>query len=333
MTHVVGKNVPESDRETNPHQDSFFFPEQKAITHPETFAMASNLLSSQTRDKQAQLFRSYVSAYEAGSGVKIQKISGAYLRRVLKPIEDARDDERAAGRDPQGLRITPALIPAEHRQDALYRALYDTDTTFSECKKAEVDMLSSFEVMAKLWTEHRASSMAHVLLAWKISEGSTNMRLVGAITVCKSYEDEDIGTHRNLMSPGDFDKLKPIFRANTLLIDCLCSTSPGVGTALVLNAIKLALTKKCRYVTCLSFSKNQLKEGAKPASYKLLQRLGFKIIIPKAHFVRRIYGAWCALDLKDDALPFGGLMEKVVNVCARGGLTPRTSEVLVNRCP
>jgi hypothetical protein len=228
------------------------------------------------------------------------------------------------------------MIPQEHKLDPLYRALYNTDTIFGVCKQSDVDMLSSFETMAGLWKENKASSMAHVLLAWGITGQSTNMKLVGAITFCDSYESIDLATDRTLMSDSDFNTLKPYLRAKTLLIDCLCSTSKGAATALVLNAIKFAITKQCQYVLCLSFSSRKLAKGQKPASAKLLEKLGFKTLIKTANFVKQGYhGSWCLLDLHNDNLHLlsEGLMKLVVNVCARPGLTAKTAGVLVNRCP
>ena len=63
-------------------------------------------IEDQTHKRQVQLFKQVSGFYETGAGVKVQRVAGSHVLRVLKPYIQARIAEDAAGRDPD--RVNPA---------------------------------------------------------------------------------------------------------------------------------------------------------------------------------------------------------------------------------
>lgn len=285
-------------------------------------------IEDQTHKRQVQLFRQVSSFYETGAGVKVQRVAGSHVLRVLKPYIQARMAEDAAGRDPG--RVNPgSFLTAQ--SDLLSRTILTMDRHFSRCTAKQVDMLSSAEAIAEIQWEHGAKGCAALLLAWVIDRPTQRPKCVGALTCCRLYERDDLGTSANIVHDGDLHILRPHFRPAPLFIDGVCSIHRGAGSALILNAVKWALTKQHTAVMAQSFSAQALKAGSEPESKRLFARLGFETLIARGKFkVKRHHGAWVKLDLR--SLHFTDTMRAGLAVCARRGLTARTANTLVNQC-
>jgi len=285
-------------------------------------------MQSQTRTRQVQLFKTAVSNYEISAGVKIQRIPGSYLLRIMKPWITARVAEAEAGRDPD------RLDPQAHKpddDDAVVDAIFNFRRIFSACDAKNVDMFGSAEAVAEIQWEHGSDASAALLLAWKVGRDG-RLACVGALTICKSYERSDLGTSDDIVHEDDHAVLKVYFH-KTLFIDGVCSTSKGAGRALVMSAVKFALSKKdCKGVLCLSFSAKKLQSGAYPESHDLFTKLHFDTVIDKGRFKpKHHHGSW--MHLSFDVVPFNAFLEHGVAVCARRGFTKNTHSTYVSRCP
>ena len=285
-------------------------------------------MQSQTRTRQVQLFKTAISNYEISAGVKIQRIPGSYLLRIMKPWIQARVAEDEAGRDPD--RLDPQAYKPND-DDAVVDAIFNFRTIFSACDAKNVDMFGAAEALAEIVWEHGADASAALFLAWKVGHDG-GLRCVGALTICKSYERSDLGTSSDIVREEDHAVLKPYFN-RTLFIDGVCSTSKGTGRALVMNAVKFAVSKKdCKGVLCLSFSTKKLQNGTYPESYGLFTKLHFDTVIEKGRFKPTgHHGSWMYLSLDD--VPFNAFLEQAISVCARRGFTAKTHSTYVSRCP
>lgn len=303
-------------------------------------ARLKELLDKQPPKKLISLFKSHARIYETRAGVILQRIPGAYLYRILQPLiaERARKltNKEISEETNEDAKWTGGAIPSVHTADQLYQALYNFPKTFTDCiSKKNVDVLASAEVIAQLYKTHGSKSMAQLVLAWKppIKEND-DFNLVGVMTVCRAYPHADLSTDRDSFATkakGQFEQLEPHL-GHSLLIDALCSKEKGVGTALVLDAIRLALVKNFKTVLALSFSSSALSARNAPASFSLLTKLGFKTLIEDVNYNHaEMHGHWMRLQL--DAAPFYELMTKFARVCARTGFTDRSKDALISRCP
>lgn len=287
-------------------------------------------IDEQTEKRKIQLFKKTVEFYGVQAGVKIQRVVGSHVLRILKPVIQARMAEAEAGRDPD--RVDARRFVRDD-SDLLTRTVLSMDRHFSECTGKQVDLLSSATAIAEIQWEHGTKSSGALLLAWQIDRDTLRPKCVGALTCCRLYERDDLGTSDNIIKAEDFATLTPYFRQpSVLFIDGLCSTSPGAGSALVANAIKWGLTKGHNAVIAQSFSNKPLKNGKKPASMRMLTKLGFKTLIEDGKFkVKHHHGAWMRMTLKP--LHFNPMMQAGLRVCARRGFTDATQHTLIDQCP
>ncbi len=67
-------------------------------------------------------------------------------------------------------------------------------------------------------------------------------------------------------------------------------------------------------------------------SLGIFNALGWEKIIPTAKFkIQRMYGSWFYQGL--DKVHFEGIIEDAINICVRNGLTDKTKDSLIWRCP
>lgn len=306
-------------------------------------------LSSQDRQKQVSIFKNSLKFQESAAGVVLQRITGSYLRRILKPLTQAReaamrDAARRGLSEANILKAGDAVDPKDvevDRSDPLVAAIYSFDTIFSECRTKQVDMLAGAESIVAEFDEYGAPGHGCLLLAWKIeydteTRSHTAPKLVGAMTLHKFVKTSNFSTDDASISAEDMRILSGThregapnyFRKNLMYIDGMCAKGKGVGRVLLLHAYRYALMRKCTGVIALSFSRTV---NAVPESHKIFTAFGFTPIIPKAKFNVRMYGTWFYIDL--DAVTFRMVVEDGIKICTRRGFTEATKNKLVWRCP
>ena len=153
-------------------------------------------------------------------------------------------------------------------------------------------------------------------------------RLVGVSTLSSFVSTPNYSTHKEIMSPKDYTMLSPYFGDQWVYIDAMCSNLPGVGRLLVLHAYNYAIQKKKRGVIALSFSS---KKTTTPESKRVFRGLGFEVIIEQADFNTRLYGTWYKNAVTD--IDLSDIAAEGISVCTRSGLTERTADTLIWRCP
>jgi hypothetical protein len=255
----------------------------------------------QTAKRRISIFKQSLRFQEIAAGVFIQRVPVRYLRRLY--------DESADEDDP------------------VVAALRRVDDTFAECRDKTVDMASSIE--AVLETDGRGT----IFLAWSLSFDAALRRmnapeLVGVATVSDFVSTAAYSTDQPSLSPGDYTTLQPYFGHRWAYIDAMCSTHPGVGRLLVLHAYALALAQKKDGLIALAYSG---RRSATPESKRIFQSLHFETVVPHANFTTQMYGTWFKKGTAD--VDLAGLAEDAVRVCTRRGLTPRTTDHLMWRCP
>ena len=315
----------------------------------------SEIFEDQTLKRKQQIFKSALRFQESAAGVSIQRVSGSYLYRILKPVLDAR--RRAyEGEDnhDSGTRAWDAVDPADHNpdpSDKLINEIYNMDRTFSGCKTKSLDMLSSAESIAMEWKERGAPGHGCLLLAWKTAFDPTSKKLqpavlVGAATLHKFVSsvnfstDHESAPNRGSLGDSDYKVLtgqkligsnekRNYFSRNTMYIDGLCAKGKGgIGKILILHALLWGIMRKCTGVIALSFSTTQKQ---RPESYSAFVSLGFASIIPAANYkISRMYGTWFFMSI--DSIGLTTILKDVVDVCTRKGFTNKTSDTLVMRC-
>lgn len=297
---------------------------------------SSALLAAQTPQKRAAFFRQGLRFHESAAGVVVQRVSGADLRRMLRPLMEARAAAAAAGRDPAAVRAR------EHNPapgDVVHDALYAFDTLFAECRRKEVDLLASAEAVAEEYEVDGAAGHACLMLAWRTAydprrRAHDKPALVGAMTLHRFKRSDNFSTTAASLAPRDAATLAPYLdaRRNVMYIDTLCAKGRGgVGRILAMHAMRYALQRKCTGLIALSFSSKPLAPGARPESYGVFEGLGFEVLVARASFRANLHGTWFFLPLHEAR--FASLLADAVDVCARRGFTARTQDTLVWRCP
>lgn len=316
-----------------------------------------SLLDKQTLERTQQIFKNGIGFQEAAAGVKIQRVPGSYLYRILRPLLEARDYARSTGRNErEGEAAASRVNPNNHipdDEDPVVHAIYNLDTIFARCSSMDVDMLASAEAIAKEWKERGTASQSCLLLAWKTVFNSAEKKvqkpkLVGAMTLHKfvvsvNFSTDYLGGGRGSLSERDHailhgrpdarsgaHPIRNYFNRQTMYIDAMCAIDKsGVGRLLVLNAIRWAIMRKCTGVIALSYSPTQ---KTKPESFPLFESMHFDKIIPEAKFNTKLYGTWFFKPL--DKLGLADLLLKEgLDICTRPGLTRKTEDVLMWRCP
>lgn len=259
---------------------------------------------SQSNARKLQIFRRALHLQEVAAGVFVQKVPASYLKRLYS--DDGASDDPVA------------------------QALGNLDRIFANCKAKSVDMAASVE---GILAEHAKDSKSHgvVLMAWAMGfdGGRKEMRapkLVGMATVSNFVSTENYSTDAAAMSAQDRRVLQPYFGSQYSYIDCLCSTQPGVGRLLVQHAYAYALARKKRGLVALAYSR---RASDLPESKRLFELLHFETLVPRANFNVRMYGTWY---VKRD-IDLAGMATAAVQVCTRAGLTERTADALMWRCP
>ena len=313
-------------------------------------------LDSQTLERKKQIFRNTLRFQESAAGVVVQRVTGSYLYRILRPVLDARKAAYdAAPTAAAGDRAAAAVDPSRHvpdPTDPLVRAIYGMDATFAGCASKDVDMLSSAEGIAMEWKEHGAPGHACLMLAWRTVFDGPSKRLrppelVGAMTLHRLVPstnfstDHDARPREGSMGDRDNDVLngraqhgnvprRNYFARQTMYIDGVCAKGGGgVGKILLLHAVRWAIMRKCTGIAALSYSS---KANSTPESYRLFETLEFEKIIPKASYkIARMHGTWFYKSL--DSIGFSGILADSIAICTRGGLTEKTKDTLIWRCP
>lgn len=285
-------------------------------------------MQQQDRKRQVQLFKVATGFYETSAGVKVQRIMGSELLRIMRPWLKARSDAEKQGKD------SDALDPrdfAPDSDDLVVQTIYNLKTLWPECAKKNVLLFYSIEALAEIYAEHKARSNAALFLAWAVEGG--RVRCVGGLTVCRAYARPDLGTSDDVISDADAGVLKPYMKKEPLFIDGVCSTSPGVGTALTVHAVRWALMRNHAGVLLLSFSSKPLRAPRMPESHRMFEKLFFETIIPQARFKpphnRHYHGSWMYLPLA--SVPLYRLLEQGVQVCGRKAVNDKNR--IVARCP
>ena len=284
-------------------------------------------VEDQDISKRLHIFKQSLKFQESAAGVVIQRVSGADLKRIMAPLLAARAN--ATVRDPMDVCPDP--------KDPLVHAIYSMDTIFAGCLRKGVDMLSSVEAIASEYAVDGTKGNGCLILAWRTTFDSAARRLmdpelVGAMTLYKFKPTPNFSTDARSLSDHDHAILKPLFGVNAIYIDCMCAKGGGgVGKLLALHACRYAITKKAKAIVALSYSQKKLKPGTKPESYKIFHDLGFEHLIETANYTTTIYGTWFVTTLED--LSFKGILTRGIELCTRRGLSPKTRDRLVWRCP
>ena len=258
----------------------------------------------QPHKRKVSIFKQALRFQEVAAGVFVQRVPVQYLARLYGASAD----------DPVAI------------------ALRNLDTIFAGCKSKSVDMASSVEAIL---AEHAEDRKSHgvVFLAWATSFDAnarqmTTPTLVGLATVSDFVSTSNYSTDRGSLSTNDYATLSPLFGNRYSYIDALCSTRPGVGRLLILHAYNYALAQRKAGLVALAFSS---RRATVPESKRIFSSLGFDVLIPDANFTTRLYGTW---DIKRaSAVDLSGLAAAAVRVCTRSGLTPKTADSLLWRCP
>ena len=254
--------------------------------------------------RKMSIFRQSLRFQETSLNVFVQKIPLSYVKRAL-----------AAGDE----------------DDPLVAALQSLDDTFRECRDKQVDVASSVEA---LLTESDArSGSGIVVLCWRLTFNAEQRRLnrpslVGICTLFDFVSTSSFSTDAKSMARGDYNLLRPFFDRNYAYIDAMCSKSHGVGRLLVLHAYNYALSRKKRGLIALAYS---ARKNAVPESKRVFETLNFTAVIPEANFTVRMYGTWYKKEV--DEVDLSGLADDAIRVCTRAGLTARTANSIVWRCP
>jgi hypothetical protein len=288
-------------------------------------------IAEQDARRKTSLFKQSLRLHEVAAGVFVQRIAGSYLKRLIKPLREAR------ARAPDPRRFDPQSVDVD-RTDPLVAALYAFDDIFEDCNTAKVDMLSSVEYLAEEYDVHGSSGHGCLILAWRQTYNRETRRhdapqLVGAMTLHRFVQTPSFSTDMSSLSERDFRTLTGppnFFRKNLIFIDAMCAKGrSGVGRLLLMHAYNYALLRKCTGVIALSFSS---RRNVRPQSYPLFEDFGFEAIIADARFRNpRIHGAWFFIDVRNPA-PFENLESGALRVCTRRGLTPATRSRLILRC-
>lgn len=260
--------------------------------------------SEQTYSRKVQIYKQALRFQEIASGVFVQRIPARYLKRLY----DSSDND-----------------------DIVVRALRNLDSIFPECKRKDVDMASSVEAVLSEFEEDKASGGV-VLLAWSVSFDAERKvmntpRLVGITTLCTFGFTPNFSTDPASISSADQTRLRP-YVGRWMYMDAMCSTQAGVGRLLVLKAFQYAITQKKQGLIALSFS---ARRAPIPESKRIFTSLHFTPIIPQANFKIQMYGTWFAKSTSE--VDLAGMAEDAVGVCTRTGLTAKTMDTLMWRCP
>lgn len=285
-------------------------------------------IKDQTPARQQQLFKNAVSFADTAAGVKIQRVPASVVARILKPYIV----RKAYASNPHARPNYNECIQdlsEDLQADPLVKAIYNFENIFSVALQKKVDMFDSLVTLATLWNQNGSSSQACLILAWKVEHGARRPVIVGAATVIRSYMHDDLATSQDILSDRDFEKIHPHLRSKSLLIDTMTSTQKGVGRVLLLHCIRYAMMRKMTGLLALSYSG---WTGRVPESQALFEFMEFEKLVAKATFkVQGYHGAWFFLPITK--LPLHGIVEKAVRVCARRGLTAKTRDALIWRCP
>lgn len=260
--------------------------------------------SDQPLNKRFAIFRKSLRAYEASLGVFVQTIKSAQLAQLLSDGAD--------------------------RNDPVVKALRQLNVHFADCKQQDVDMAGCVQ---SLLLEHQRSKREDgaVMIAWSQTHDGralSAMRPVGVVTVHNFVESDNFSTTPEKLSASDFATLSRYFGSSYLYIDCMCSTQRGVGRLLLQSAFAYAIQRKKTGVLALAFAQ---RANSTPQAAAAFDRCKFSKLIPRADFRVRMYGTWYLKLVKDVSLD--GLSPDAVAVCTRTGLTQRTADSLVWRCP
>lgn len=310
--------------------------------------MASRLVHEQSLDRKKQLFKNALRFQESAAGVVVQRVTGSYLYRILTPLRRAREAQARAS----GTVLTNPMAYLPDASDPLVHAIYNMDNTFADCRSKAVDMMASVEAVADEWKVHGASGHGCLLLAWKTTFDSSTKKiqapvLVGAMTLHRFVRtgnfstDHSTGAREGSLGDRDHDVLRGeqaagdgsrrnYFNRNTMYIDCLCAKGRGgVGKLMILHAIRWAIMRKCTGVIALSYVR---KAKQVPESHAAFVALRFDKIIPTVQYkIQGMHGSWFYLAL--DNVGFEAILKEGVDICARTGLTDRTKDSLIWRCP
>jgi len=201
------------------------------------------------------------------------------------------------------------------------------NASFERCTKMKVDMESSVDAVLAEYAVDPKSDGA-VFLAWDVSYDPAQKQhrspsLVGACTVSKFVSCDSYSTDAASVSARDLKTLRPYFGKH-MYVDALCSTRAGVGSLLVLYALRYTLRRRKEGLVALAFS---ARANQVPESKRIFEKLGFTPIISKANFNIRMYGTWYALRSSD--IGFQTMNTGVVRACTRTVASARTADRLI----
>ena len=260
----------------------------------------------QTQNRRLQLLKNTVRMMAAMSGLYVIRLSAPEVIRIL------------------GVGTNDA--------DPLKQALTKLDSIFSQCQRSGIDMKTSVNELVKI---HETDKTTHctVFLAWRIL-ANKSPELVGAATCSKFIDSQHISTQPNNLG-ANYDALSKFF--NTYFyIDTLCSKQKPAGKLLVLHALEFALRKKLKGLIAFSFAGEQNRNATSENMFKSLkfkmysgeeiEKSGNNILLVDG---LTLYGKWVVKKVDD----FSGLNDQIMSICTRSGLTERTKDNLIWRCP
>ena len=262
--------------------------------------------------KKRQIMKNTIQMMAAMSGVYITRHTATEMIRILGPSTD--------------------------ENDPLKIALQNLTLIFSACANSGVNIARSVDELIALHKEDRKNDCM-LFLAWKTTQKTKKLELVGAATCCNFVSSEHISTLESNLGV-DYAALSGYFTTprtrGYYYMDTLCSKSKGVGRILTLYAFDIVQRKKKAGLIALAYSHN--KRDATPKSLRMFQTLSFTTLWDKNSALTvtddggdtyDVFGRWVVKEASD----FEGIDGNMMALCTRGGLTDKTKRTLMWRCP
>lgn len=258
-------------------------------------------MSFDTQDvkRKQSLFKQALRLYESSLGVWVQKVPSSYLAR---------------------------LLVTKDTSDPVYVAIRDLNRNFPACVEKDVDMGGCVESLLLEYANDKKGDGC-ALIAWA-QEYPNAPKAVGILTLHNFIRSDNFKTTNEYVGNRDYETLTPYFGSRYVYIDCMCSTQRGVGRLLLNSALKYAIAKKKTGVIALAFAQRAKKT---PESAAAFDKCTFTKLIPTANYKVQMYGTWYVKKVADISLD--GIDTNAFRVCTRSGLTPKTEDNLIWRCP
>ena len=256
----------------------------------------------------------------ATTGIYVIRLSMSEVNRIRSDKTDENDPLKVA--------LKATLRKEEGELDKIFKKCVE--------KLGSGALSSSLESMIDLDKEDK-SSHSCIFLAFNVTPKNDNFapELVGFASCSKFRETEKFSTtetqFKKSNGSSDFDKLKNYMQdesdKNYYYIDVLCSKRKGAGRMLILHAYEFAHRRKFDGLIALSFSNDKTAE---PMSKKTFEKLGFDVLIEEANYiVPNFHGVWFTKKTYD----IKGTNKMLMALCTRTGLTEKTAQSLIWRCP